>query len=94
MPLHLAEALARGASLTLGQRNEIYQFIKAASIPQSSLRIGDKVEKRRGYQFPGEVRGVIGTRAGEIRVVVEADHRDFEGMLHIYMPEQLMRRLR
>lgn len=92
--LNLAEALARGAQLSQSQRTEIYHFIKSMSAQVSSLRIGDKVAKRRGFKFPGEVRCVFATRRGEARVVVEADHPDFEGMLHLYSPEHLMPRVK
>jgi hypothetical protein len=53
------------------------------------LKVGDKVRKRSGYEFPGIVVSVFTTRAGVVRVVVEADHPAFKGMLHIFGPEQL-----
>lgn len=52
--------------------------------------VGDAVEKVRGYEFPGWVRAVFLTRAGETRYVVE--HALSPGLLHIFAPEQLKRR--
>ncbi len=56
------------------------------------FQIGDKVEKITGYKYPGIVVSVFVTTEKKLRYVVEADHRDFEGMLHIYSPEQLQLR--
>ncbi len=53
------------------------------------FQIGDKVEKIKGYRFPGTVVSIFMTTAKELRLVVEADGDDFKGMLHIYNPEQL-----
>lgn len=45
--------------------------------------VGDKV---RGYKFDGEVRAVLLTKSGDVRIVVE--HAD--GWLHIFNEEQLV----
>lgn len=50
---------------------------------------GDLVRKSKGFRFPGIVAGCVQNQAGEWRVVVEAQHADFRGMLHIYHPDQL-----
>lgn len=54
--------------------------------------VGDKVQKGTGFRFPGTIRAVFYTNAGELRYVVEADNEDFAGMLHIYNPKQLIAR--
>jgi hypothetical protein len=54
-----------------------------------TFNLGDRVQKRTGYQYPGIVVSVFTTRAGSVRYVVEADHPRFEGMLHIYSEDQL-----
>lgn len=51
-----------------------------------------KVEKKGGYRFPGTVRAVFKTTAGEVRYVVEAEGEDFKGMLHIFNGDQLIPR--
>lgn len=53
---------------------------------------GDKVEKRRGYRYPGVVLVRFQSLDGCPRYVVEADCEEFRGMLHIFSPEQLIRR--
>ena len=50
------------------------------------FKIGDKVEKTKGYEFPGTVVSVFETLSGEIRVVVEMDKYK---MLHIFNEDQL-----
>ncbi len=53
------------------------------------FKIGDRVRKRAGYEYPGYIASVFTTRAGAVRYVVEADHPAFSGMLHIFNGEQL-----
>lgn len=53
------------------------------------LKEGDLVTKPVGYPYPGEVRAVFQTKAGETRYVVEATGKDYAGMLHIFNREQL-----
>jgi hypothetical protein len=55
----------------------------------SKFKLGDKVRKITGYEYPGIVVSVFATRGGAARYVVEADHPAFAGMLHIYSAEQL-----
>lgn len=54
------------------------------------FRIGDRVEKRSGYRFPGIVTAIDETTSDAYpRYVVTADHPDFAGMKHIFAPWQL-----
>ncbi|MEH2496200.1 MAG: hypothetical protein E6G80_17760 [Alphaproteobacteria bacterium] len=54
-----------------------------------SLKVGDLVKKRTGYAYPGVIVSVFTTQAGAVRYVVEADHPEFAGMLHIFNADQL-----
>lgn len=54
--------------------------------------LGQRVRKAKGFQFPGVIVAMFTTTAGKHRVVVEAVHPEFAGMLHIYDPEQLIER--
>ena len=54
-----------------------------------SLKVGDLVKKRTGYAYPGVIVSVFTTQAAAVRYVVEADHPDFAGMLHIFNGDQL-----
>lgn len=51
--------------------------------------VGSLVRKSKGFRFPGVIVAAFKTTAGKDRVVVEARHQDFAGMLHIYDPAQL-----
>lgn len=51
------------------------------------FRVGDRVNKKTGYAFPGEVRAVFTNKDGVTRLVVECEM--IRGMLHIFSPEQL-----
>lgn len=53
------------------------------------MKIGDKVEKLRGYKFPGVIVADFKNYKGERRIVVECRHPDILGCLHIYNPEQV-----
>jgi hypothetical protein len=53
------------------------------------MKVGDKVEKIKGYRWPGEIVSVFTTKRGETRVVVECTHPVVSGALHVYAPEQL-----
>jgi hypothetical protein len=55
----------------------------------AKFKIGDRVRKRSGYEYPGFVVSVFTNRAGAVRYVIEADHPAFSGMLHIFNEEQL-----
>ncbi|UGY16820.1 hypothetical protein HAP48_0004615 [Bradyrhizobium septentrionale] len=54
------------------------------------FKVGDRVKKRSGYEYPGFIVSVFANRAGA--VVVEADHCAFSGMLHIFNGDQLEHR--
>ena len=54
--------------------------------------LGDKVQKCDGYKYPGIIVSVFTTTDGRVRYVVEADHPDFRGMLHIFTDAQLEER--
>jgi hypothetical protein len=53
------------------------------------MQIGDKVQKVKGYKWPGVVVAVFDTLAGKRRVVVECTVPEVAGALHIYNEEQL-----
>lgn len=53
---------------------------------------GMKVEKVSGYKFPGVVLAPFYTLSGKLRYAVEAEGEGFEGMIHIFSPEQLTER--
>lgn len=55
------------------------------------LECGDCVIKTSGYAFPGIIVSVFETTQGNIRYVVEVNHPDFRGMLHIFNESQLKR---
>lgn len=50
------------------------------------LKVGDRVNKSKGYKFPGTVVAVFFTTTGELRLVVEMDTF---GLLHIFNENQL-----
>lgn len=52
-------------------------------------RAFQKVQKIKGYPFPGVIVASFMTTSGELRHVVEATGDDYRGMLHIFSPEQL-----
>lgn len=58
-------------------------------IQGTTLKVGDRVEKLKGYRWPGVVRSVFKTEAGEERIVVECTVHEVRGALHIYNPEQV-----
>ncbi len=53
------------------------------------MQIGDRVQKVRGYRWPGVVVSVFETLAGHRRVVVECTVPEVAGALHIYNEDQL-----
>lgn len=57
---------------------------QSSSMP--TLRVGDRVAKKRGYSFIGTVQSAFTKRNGETRIVVEMD---CTGMLHIYSPQDV-----
>lgn len=50
------------------------------------FKVGDKVNKSKGYKFPGTVVSVFKTTVGELRYVVEMDEYH---LLHIFNHSQL-----
>lgn len=55
------------------------------------FRVGDKVRKVRGYEWPGVVVSCFETLDGKPRYVVECTVPEVRGALHIYNGEQLER---
>ena len=53
---------------------------------ENEFKVGDRVNKLKGYEFPGTVVSVFVTTAGETRLVVEMDNYC---LLHIFNPNQL-----
>ena len=53
--------------------------------------VGDFVEKRSGYPWPGVVVSRFHTTEGHARYVVECTVREVYGALHIYNGNQLQR---
>lgn len=54
--------------------------------------VGQKVKKLVGYKYPGVIVSVFYTLEKRVRYVVEADHPDFVGMLHIFSDHDLEER--
>ncbi len=52
----------------------------------SKFKVGDKVYKPKGYDFPSTIVSVFETTAGEVRLVAEMDNYK---MLHIFNENQL-----
>lgn len=50
------------------------------------FKVGDKVDKVKGYRFPATVVSVFKTTSGQVRIVAEMD--EF-GLLHIFNESQL-----
>lgn len=69
-----------------------YHAVRKEQEGVNKFSVHDLVEKVSGYRFPGIVRIVGTTDAGEVRYVVEADNPDFKGMLHIFAEGQLIAR--
>ena len=55
----------------------------------NDLRKGDRVQKIKGYRWPGVVVSAFQTLNGEWRYAVECTTPDVQGALHIYNREQL-----
>jgi heat shock protein HspQ len=63
----------------------------------AKFTIGQLVEKKKGYRYPGIIRDAFPVDGdypedSKMRYVVEADHPDFRGMLHIFSEDQLVER--
>lgn len=53
------------------------------------MKVGDHVQKVKGYKWPGVVVAVFKTLAGADRYVVECTVPEVAGALHIYSRDQL-----
>lgn len=53
----------------------------------NNFKVGDKVNKKEGYKFPGVIVSIFETTAGKTRLVIEMDNY---GLLHIFNPEQIV----
>ena len=53
----------------------------------NKFKVGDRVDKVKGYSFPGTVVSVFKNTKGDIRLVVEMDTY---GLLHIFNEDQLI----
>lgn len=53
------------------------------------MKVGDHVQKIKGYKWPGVVVSVFTTLEGHTRVVVECTVPEVAGALHIYSLEQI-----
>jgi hypothetical protein len=58
-------------------------------MPEFKFKVGDRVEKVKGYKFPGVVDCAFFTQKGLDRYVVECDVPQVDGILHIYGPNDL-----
>ena len=53
------------------------------------FKIGDKIQKPKGYKFDGIIVAIFQNTAGETRIVAELENN---GMLHIFSETQLQLR--
>ena len=53
------------------------------------MKIGDRVQKIKGYRWPGIIVADFTTLTGQRRLVVECTSPDIAGALHIYNEDQL-----
>lgn len=53
------------------------------------LKVGDRVQKVSGYQWPGVIVSIFSTTEGLTRYVVECTVPEVRGALHIYNRDQL-----
>lgn len=53
------------------------------------MTIGDKVQKIKGYRWPGVIVADFTTLSGQRRLVVECTAEAVAGALHIYNEDQL-----
>lgn len=54
-----------------------------------TMTIGDKVQKIKGYRWPGVIVADFTTLSGQRRLVVECTAEAVAGALHIYNEDQL-----
>lgn len=55
------------------------------------LKVGDRVQKTKGYAWPGEVVAVFTNLSGDTRIVVECTAIAVAGALHIFNEGQLVK---
>ncbi len=55
----------------------------------SEFQVLDRVTKKTGYRYPGQIVSVFKNLRGETRYVVECTVPEVAGMLHIFSGEQL-----
>lgn len=53
------------------------------------MKIGDKVQKVKGYKWPGVIVADFTTLSGKRRLVVECTVEEVAGALHIYDENQI-----
>ena len=53
------------------------------------MKTGDRVQKIKGYKWPGIIVADFTTLQGHRRLVVECTSPDIAGALHIYNEDQL-----
>lgn len=56
---------------------------------KTSIEVGDRVYKTKGYKWPGVVVAKFNTLSGQERYVVECTVPEVSGALHIYNRDQL-----
>lgn len=56
---------------------------------EAKFKVGDMVQKVKGYKFPGVVVSVFLTLSGQVRYVVECTAHEVEGCLHIFSERDL-----
>lgn len=72
----------------LGETNNDYEVETGVPL-NNNLRVGSKVQKKKGYPFPGVVVAEFHTTSGAVRYVVECTSPDVRGCLHIFNADQL-----
>lgn len=92
------DTLRENLAKAIAERDELRSKIAQPPAPAAAAPAevgpfarGARVHKTTGFRYPGVVAGCVQNIAGEWRAVVEAEHEEFKGMLHIYRPDQLAR---
>lgn len=62
---------------------------QATALKMAHFKLGDQVEKRSGYKWPGVVVSAFLTMDAQVRYVVECTEPAVKGALHIYNASQL-----
>ena len=55
------------------------------------MQVGDRVQKVKGYKWPGIIVAAFQTLSGQTRYVVECTVPEVAGALHIYAPDQIVK---